>query len=177
MIRRDAVGQDDRLRRREPAVNLDAQVHLVADRLAIPAHPVDGRVHLAGMRLEVGDVRRLVQEWREMPHRREAALLGVTTALHQLLGRLTEDVAIDSGLVAAAPAHQLVARHAKMLAGDIPQRDIDGAQCAHDGSAAKVAPSIQILPVVLDPQRILADEVAGELLDGLLRGFEVAPGA
>ena len=54
-----------------------------------------------------------------------------------------------------------------MLAGDIPEGDVDRAQRAHDGRAAEVGPAVEVLPVVLDPQRVLADQVALEGLHGL----------
>jgi hypothetical protein len=36
---------------------------------------------------------------------------------------------------------------------------------------------IQVLPVVLDAERVLADEVVGKLGEDLFGGFEEAPGA
>ena len=37
-------------------------------------------------------------------------------------------------------AEQLVTRHSEVFTGDIPQRNIDGAQCTHDCGAAEMAP-------------------------------------
>ena len=64
-----------------------------------------------------------------------------------------------------------------MLAGDVPEGDVDGAESAHDGRAAEVAGAVHVLPVVLDEQGVLADEVAAELVDGGGGGLEEAPRA
>ena len=63
-----------------------------------------------------------------------------------------------------------------MLAGDVPQGDVDGAEGAHDRRAAEVAGPVHVLPVVLDQQGVLADEVPAELVDGGGGGLEEAPG-
>ena len=62
-----------------------------------------------------------------------------------------------------------------MFAGDIPQRNVDGADGAHDGGAAKVAGAVHILPVVLDTKRVLTNQVAGELVDDALGAFPGSP--
>ena len=102
-----------------------------------------------------------------MPDRGKAARLGGHTALDQLLFGLAKDVVVDPRLVADLASQQLVAGHAEVLAGDVPERDVDGAQRAHDRRAAKVRPAVQVVPVMLDAQRILPDQVA---LEGLDRG-------
>jgi hypothetical protein len=43
--------------------------------------------------------------------------------------------------------------------------------------AAKVRPAIEVLPVVLDAQRVLAEQVGGPLFDDGGRGLEIAPRA
>ncbi len=65
--------------------------------------------------------------------------------------------------------------HAEMFARNVPQGDVYCAQRAHDRGTAEMAPAIQVLPVVLDAQRILTDQVALECLDGRRRGFEEGP--
>ena len=112
-----------------------------------------------------------------MADRREPGLLGVLDALHQLLGRVAEDVVVDARLVAHLAAQQLVDRHAEVLAGDVPERDVDRAERAHDPGAAKVARAVHVLPVVLDPQRVFAHQVVRPLLDDGLGRLEIPPGA
>ncbi len=158
------------------AVDLDAEVHVIADRLAVLSHRLDGVAHLRRVGLEVGLVARVIGERRQVPDRREALRLGVDAALHQLLARLAEDVVVDAGLVARLAAHQLVARHAEVLPGDVPERDVDRAKRAHDRRAPEVGPAVHVVPVVLDPQRILPDQVALEGLDRRSGRLQEAPG-
>ena len=103
--------------------------------------------------------------------------LCVDAALHQLLGGLAKDVVVDTQAVARLAAQQLIDRYPEVLAGDVPEGDVDGAEGAHDGRAAKVARAVEVLPVMLDPQRVLADQVGRELVDDGLARLEVAPGA
>ena len=177
MVLLDAARQLDGLRRRQAAVDLDTQVDVVAHRLAELAHRVDGFADLGDVGLEVRLAARLVGKWREVADGGKAARLRLDAALDQRLDRLGEDVVVDPRLVARLAAEQLVHRHAEVLAGDVPQGDVDGAQRAHDGRATKVRRAVQVLPVVLDAQWVLADQVVRPLGDDLLGGLEVAPGA
>jgi hypothetical protein len=60
-----------------------------------------------------------------------------------------------------------VARHAEVLARDVPERDVDRRQGAHDRRATKGVPAVEVLPVMLDPERVLADQVSLVGLDDL----------
>src|SRR5262245_9486770 len=54
-----------------------------------------------------------------------------------------------------------------MLAGDVPKRLVEARKRSHQHwAAAEEGRAINMLPVVLDPQRILADQIIGQLLDG-----------
>jgi hypothetical protein len=137
--RLDPARQDDRLMWRQPPVDLDAEVDVVADGLTILADRVDGVPHLGDVRFLVRDMPILVEERREVADRREAGLLRIDDPSNELLGRRAEDVVVDSGLVAHLAAEQLIDRHAEMLARDVPECDVDGAERAHDSGASKVA--------------------------------------
>ena len=64
-------------------------------------------------------------------------------------------MAVDQHPVAAAPAEQLVERHAGHLALDVPQRGVDSGDRAHrHRPPPPVGPAIKVLPNVLDPRRI-----------------------
>ena len=102
---------------------------------------------------------------------------GVLDALNELIPGIAEDVVVDPRPVPGLAAHELVHGHAEVLSGDVPEGDVEGADRAHDGGAAKVAEPVHVLPVVLDAQRVLADQVASELVDGRLRRLEEAPRA
>ena len=112
-----------------------------------------------------------------MAHRREALRLGVPHALEQLLLRLPEYVVVHSGAVAGLAAEKLVDGYAEVLAGDVPQRDVDGAYRAHYRRPAKVAEAEHVLPVVLDQLRVLAHQIAPELRRSRSRRLQVSPGA
>ena len=94
---------------------------------------------------------------------------------HELLPGVADDVVVDAGPVAHAASHELVRGHAEVLARDVPKGDVDGAECAHDCRAAEVAGPVHVLPVVLDQEGVLADEVAAELVNGGGGGLEEAP--
>src|SRR6266581_7860045 len=106
----------------------------------------------------------------------EAARLGRATALDQAFDGLIEHVVVDPRLVARLATQQGIDRHAEVFAGDVPQRDVDGAERAHDRRPAKVGGAIHVLPVVFDAQGILPDQVVREFGDDLLGSFEERPG-
>src|ERR1051326_2761372 len=112
-----------------------------------------------------------------MANRGEPARLCRAAALDELVDGFGEDVVVHARLVAGFAAEQRVDGDGEVLASDVPQGDVDRAQRTHDGCAAEVGGSVQVLPVVLDAQRILTDEVVGELVDDLFGGLEVGPGA
>src|SRR5918912_58473 len=75
------------------------------------------------------------------------------------------------------PAEELVDGGAEVLAGDVPEGDVDGAEGAHDGGAAEVGGAVEVLPVVLDAERVLADQVAAEFAHDGCGRLEEPPGA
>ena len=91
------------------------------------------------------------------------------------LDRLAQDVVVHPRGVAGFAPEQGIHGHAKVLTGDVPQGNIDRAQRAHDRRAAEVRRAIQVLPVMFDPQRVLADQVVRELGNHLLGSFEETP--
>src|SRR5438105_4235522 len=97
----------------------------------------------------------------------EAARGGSLTAFDQLVDGARQDVVVDARFVPRLATQERIHRDAKVLASDVPERNIDGAEGAHDRRAAEMHRAIEVLPVVLDPQRILTDEVQRELLDHL----------
>ena len=79
-------------------------------------------------------------------------------------------VAVDQHPVAAAPAEQLVERHAGHLALDVPQRGVDSGDRAHRyRPAPPVGAAVEVLPDILDPLRVLADQ-AGDHVVGQVGG-------
>src|SRR5204863_3369607 len=95
----------------------------------------------------------------------------------QLVERLAVDVHVAADLLAGLAAEQRVDRLAAVLAGDVPERDVDRPERAADRRAHEMAVAVEVLPVVLDPERVLADQVAGPDVDDPLGGLRVAPDA
>ena len=85
------------------------------------------------------------------------------------------DVAADP--LARLAAEQRVDGLAAVLAGDVPERDVDRAERAADGRAHEMGVPVEVLPVVLDPEGVLADQVAGPDVDDPLGRLRVAPDA
>jgi hypothetical protein len=76
-------------------------------------------------------------------------------------------VGIYTHPVADRAAQQLVDRHAEVLAGDVPERLVEARERAHQHrAAAEEGRAVDMLPVVLDAQRVFADQIVGEFLDG-----------
>jgi hypothetical protein len=74
-------------------------------------------------------------------------------------------VAIDHHAIAAAPAEELIERHPGHLGLDVPQRHVDRRDGAHgDRAAPPVGAAIEVLPDVLDPARVHADEAGDHVI-------------
>ena len=85
------------------------------------------------------------------------------------------DAAVDPHPLADRTAEQLVHGHAAHLAGNVPERLVDPGDGAREHRAAAVEAALgQHLPVVLDRQRILADQQRSEFLDSGTHGGRLA---
>ena len=158
-------------------MDFDAEVHLLAHRFPVEPYSVDSVLHFLHVGFEIGDVPAVVQEGGQVADGCEALGFGVDAALDQLRLCLPKDVIVDPRLVPHFAAHKLVGGHAQMLARNVPERDVDGTERAHNRRAPEVAPAVEILPVVFNAQRVLPDEVALECLHRAGRGFQKAPRA
>ena len=159
------------------AVDLNAQVHLVAGGFAVEPHGLGRVLDLVDVRLEIDHVALLVQEGREVADGGIALGARVGHALYQGFAGVAQDVVVDAAAVAHVSAEELVDGYFEVLAGNVPEGDVDGAERAHDRGAAEMAPAVHVLPVVLDPHRVLAHQVAAHFFDGGGGGFQEAPGA
>jgi hypothetical protein len=151
---------------RDPAVQVDAEVGRVADRLP--------------QRLQVADEargrRRRVQEVDGPGDGRlDQRVPGLDGGVGPLgvarpPGR-TAGVAVQPHAVPARPAEQFVHGYAVPASAQVPQRLVEpGDGAAEHGPAAVEAAAGQLLPERGDRQRVLADEVAGQLADRGGRG-------
>ena len=174
----DAVSQLDGLSGREPSMYLDAKVHVVSGHLSVQPHGFYGVAHLFHVRSEKGNAAVLIQERRQVPDGGKPLFLGLLDAFDQGFTGVAEDMVVDAGFIAHLTTEHLVHGNAEVLACNVPQSDVDGADAAHDGRASEMAGAVHVLPVVLDEKRVLADEIGRELiLDGGGGGLEVTPGA
>jgi hypothetical protein len=99
--------------------------------------------------------------------RLESALDERLSVLGQLLGRLPRGaVRVQLEPVVTAATEQLVDRQTRNLPLDVPERLLDGAHRREgDGTAAEERLAVHQLPQMLDPRRVLADDVLPILLD------------
>ncbi len=146
-------------------MDLHNQVDIAANRLTRRGHPVDCRPNQAfeGHVLEAG-------RQRVEFDRGEAFSRRFLGARVDLLGRAAAHQQVQADLIAALAAQQLPDRRLEALAFEVPQGDVHRADRAADDVAAKRRQAIQVLPVVFDPHRILADEILGKRLHHLVDG-------
>jgi hypothetical protein len=73
---------------------------------------------------------------------------------------------VDPDPVAGGAAEQLVDGCVEVLAGDVPQRLVHAGERGHEDRAApEEGRAVDVLPVVLDAERVLADQVVADLGD------------
>ena len=165
----DFVGDADGVHWREPAVHLDEDVHIGADRLADGAHVLHG-----GVLHFLADVGAPASGDGVELERGEACLYDLGSALGERFGRgvaAGPAVGIDANLVAAGAADELVHGRAVSLAGDVPHgvlQAADGAVVVH-----RAAPAGEVverhLHEVLDVGGVAPDEITLELVN--MRGY------
>jgi hypothetical protein len=152
-----------------PAVQVDHHVVVQPDRLAYGGHPLDDLV---------GPRRRLDRPELGRPVHLDRGEAGLDLRPGQLgdVGRpVAADPRVHPDPVAHRAAEQGVHRPAVRLAGDVPQRLVDaGDRAGQDRAAAVEAALGEHLPVVLDAQRVSADEMVAELGDRGPYGFRPA---
>ena len=152
-----------RVHRRQAAVNLDQHVDPVADRLAHHAHPLDRQLLLLARDPAAPATRHRVEL-----QRREPALDDRLRARRQLLQRVhpRPAVGVDSQPIAQRPAEQLVHRHARPLAGQVPERLLDPTDRAVEvhRPAAIAEVVVDRVGERLDLARVPADHVALQLV-------------
>ena len=182
------------LDRRQAVVHVVQDVHAVAELFADVGHHLRREVQvgrgLPGVLLRDVAAGRLVH----LPvHRRDAVGLvqagdrgldadGLVAEVQvvlevgaEVLQRGSAGVAVDHDALAGRTAEELVDRHAGGLALDVPQRDVDGGDRRHGHrSAAPVGALVEVLPGVLDPARVAADQQRAEVLGQVGRHGQLA---
>ena len=107
-------------------------------------------------------------ERRERPEAEggEAELLPAEAVLDELLGGGTREMPVDPDALTRRAAEEVVDRCSEPLPLEIPERDVDPGDGAHDHLAGRPerAPH-HLAPPVLDPAGILADEQLLEVVE------------
>ena len=158
-------------------MDFDAKIDLRSDRLTQPANIVDRAFDLRGMGLVVWFVFAFVQQRIEVTKRGEAGLFQSDGFFHEFLDRAALHVAVKPGLVTHFAAKQLVDRNVEELALDVPQRDVDRRHRAGDRAAGEMIGAQHHIPVMLDRERVLADEIVAVFGDRCGGCLQLAPGA
>ena len=164
------VGQGHGGQRGQLAVDLHDEIHVGAAAFAgrrdeVPGgadHPVQGHVLVAarqGVELERRETFR-----RRVPGGFEHGFRGAAA---------TQQVQPDP--VPAVPTEQFPDRNPEVLALDVPQGDVDGADGPGQGASPEGRHAVEILPVMLDAERVLPDQVVFEPLHDLVHGFGITP--
>ena len=143
----------------------------------IACYPIDGLFDFCHVCFVIGLVPRRIEERSQVAHCRKSAFFGLAASVHQFFGSLAEYMVIDAGEVAASSAQKLATRQIQRFSQNIPECDVDRTERPHNCGASKMGPPIEILPVVLDLSRVLADEITLEGLHGLGGCLQVPPGA
>ena len=146
-------------------MRVEEQVDVVAEREAQRLRRLD-RPDDRGLRIPVRE--RVLVERRERPEaeRGEALLAEAERVVDELLGRVPDQVPVDAHAVTGRAAEEVVHRDAEPLALEIPERDVDSRDGAHDHLAGRPERAAHHLaPPVLDLRRILADEQLPEVVE------------
>jgi hypothetical protein len=104
--------------------------------------------------------------------RREALFDVAFDLAHDIVERIACLQAIGAGRVgsnaaAQGPAHQHMDRRLEVATLEVPERDVDARQGGCDQSLLPLVakPVVEVLPVALGGERVVADEIAGHGLD------------
>ena len=145
------------------AVDVERDVPVGPDRLSERGEPVDDRRPVRGQLDGVG------LWWRQL-ERREPLLDPRHRLVDDLLrGEVAQVVTRDPDVGAYAVSHrtaeQLVDGYAVKLADDVPEGDVDRRlRAREDRASAQEARAADHLPVRLDARRVLADQIAAEVV-------------
>ncbi len=164
-VRLERVAEVGRLRRAEHRVRVEDQVDLVAER--VPQR-LRRRDRPDDRRLRIPVRERVVVERgeRAVAERGEALLAPAQCVLHQRLRAFPRHVAVDAHPLARRATEEVVDRDAEPLALEIPERDVDPGDRAHDHLPRRPERAADHLaPPVLDLARVLADEQLGEVVE------------
>ena len=152
-----------------PAVDLHAEVDPVAHRLPHRRDALQDGLDQVGVAHPGVPAR----EGGEA-HRGEAVRHRPPGVRGEGLRRLAADVQVEAHLVPALAPQEGVRRGPVALAGDVPQGDVQRGEGGADHRPPEVGVAVEELPVVLDAQRVLPQEVGSPGLQDAPDGLRVA---
>jgi hypothetical protein len=155
----------------------EEEVDLVAERVPQRLGRRD-RLHDRALRVPLREPALVERRERSIPERGEAPLAPVVRVLDELLRRVADEMPVDANPLPRRAAEEVVHGHAEALPLQIPERDVDAGDGAHDHLAGRPEGAARHLaPPVLDPGRILADEQLGEMVEDAEHAATAAPEA
>ena len=178
----EILAQPRRLDRCEPVVHVMQQMHIPAHGRAQRLEELRHMLQVARGRPDLffGQFRRVCIAGMQRMHAVHGAQAGnaALRAHRRIAGR---DLGADGGdgvfdggaagvgighqMPARRAAQQLIERHAGGLGLDVPQRHVDGGNRRHGHrSASPIGPAIEILPDLLDPARISAQQAGNDMI-------------
>ena len=172
--RLDRLADAQRVVEVEALVEVDAPVAVGSDALAhVACTPASTAPHDGARVVDAADrhVRRRPCGTRGSPppSSRWRARARLSVAAGRRAGRRTPPVRVALAVVARRAAEQLVHRQPQRLALDVPQREVERAERVGLLAARRIEPGdVRLLPDRLDPERVLADQRPGALLERVL---------
>ena len=161
----ERVAEVGRLRRAEHRVRVEDQVDLVTEGVAQRLRGLD-RLHDRRLRIPVRERVVVERGERAVAERREALLAPAERVLHQRFGGVSRQVAVDAHLLARRAAEEVVDRDAEPLPLQIPERDVDPGDRAHDHLPGRPERAAHhFAPPVLDLPRVLPDQQLAEVVE------------
>ncbi len=161
----ERVPEVGRLGRAEHRVRVEEQVDVVADREPQRLRRLD-RLHDRRLRIPVRQRVLVERGERAVAERRESLLEEPVRILDQLLRGVAGEMPVDAHPLARRAAEEVVDRDAEPLPLEIPERDVDPGDRAHDHLPGRPERAAHHLaPPVLDLRRVLPDEQVAEVVE------------
>ena len=175
-VRLDGAAESDCLRQGHAAVDFQNEIKIRADRFTADTHLFHFPLDPAGEELALA-VRRACGAVAEDLCCGKAHLLQLLILSRQLV-LVLGDVhhrGVDPHLVTGLAAQQLVDGDAQSLALDVPQRNVDGRDRAHNDRTTEIDRTQEVLVEVLDAEGVFPDQVVREFFNGRCSCLQIAP--
>ena len=173
----DAAGEGDRLGRGQAAVDFDTKIDCWPHRFPQAADVVDCLLDLRGVRFIVGCIYVFVEQRVQMPERGEAGIFQADGFFDEFLDRAPLHVSVQTRFMAHFAAEKFVDGNAEVFSLNVPQRDVDGRHRPGDRASGEMVGTQHDIPMMLDGERISANQIFPVFGNRGRRGLELSPGA